>query len=227
MSTTPISPLDHIRRTIHKLDRIDRRWSLRVALGQEAHAHSPSDYWLARVVTHLGDSWVWWLVAVYMWQRAAPGKTTVSVATTRGLIAHLTTRLTNGLSTGKINRPRARVLGWLGALLVTTLTVFGVKQLIQRPRPGTDRLLYGGGPDQYSFPSGHAARMGVLAVWAPLYGRRATGVMMLLAFLVSWSRVRLGIHYLGDVLAGFAIGAALGLAGRVWRRDLTEKKASS
>jgi undecaprenyl-diphosphatase len=185
---------------LQRLARLDRRASSRIALPDQAQRLQPVHYWLTRTLSHLGDSWVWWGLAYWLWRReSAYGRAEPD-------------RVLNG--------GQARILGWLSTLLVTAGLTLGVKQTIRRARPGTDTLLYGSGPDQYSFPSGHAARMGVLSMWAWLYGARAGWLVSMLALLVSWTRVRLGIHFVGDVAVGLLLGALIGVVGRIWRGTL-------
>lgn len=105
---------------------------------------------------------------------------------------------------------------WLICLLVTVpsgmlLNVL-VKYAFHRARPSFDHPLLV--VSSYSFPSGHAAGTtlfyGVLA--AMLVSKIAAWrfrviivlAMIALIFLVSLSRVYLGVHYLSDVLGGFA-----------------------
>lgn len=194
-----------------KLERLDRRWSLRLALPKDAHAQAPVQYWLTRVATHLGDSWVWWALAFILWRRNPPRHGLFGWQAIPNPFAERAAE-----DMWAFSRERTRVAGWWSTLLIVTGLVMAVKHLVQRPRPGSDTLLYGGGPDQHSFPSGHAARMGVVSIWAPLYGWGTGGVVGLIAFLVSWTRVRLGIHYVGDIVGGLLIGALIGLAGRYW-----------
>lgn len=203
----------HIR--LQRIIRLDRRLSMAVALPDNPQTSHWTEYWWTRAATHLGDSWVWWLVAWMLWRRGRPSGLavdgrTVDWRTVDGLHAQ-PTWLTPG---------RATLFGWLLSMFVTTGLVMAIKHSIRRPRPDSDTLLYGGGPDQHSFPSGHAARMGVLAVWGWQYGGGAGWLVSALAFIVSWSRVRLRIHYLGDVTVGLVLGMAMGLAGLVWRRVL-------
>lgn len=72
-------------------------------------------------------------------------------------------------------------------------------------------------PDDFSFPSGHsAAAMSVAVSYAMSFPAFAAS-LLLLALLVGLSRVRLGVHYPGDVLAGQAIAVVSAVAVRaVW-----------
>jgi undecaprenyl-diphosphatase len=104
---------------------------------------------------------------------------------------------------------------WLVALLVALGVNLLLKQWVKRARPGTGNLLYGHGPDEYSFPSGHAMRMAVLLEWSRTLWPTWGWLTWRLALWVGWSRVYLGINYLGDIVVGLGLG---GLIGRTVRR---------
>ncbi len=105
-----------------------------------------------------------------------------------------------------------------------------VKLVVHRARPVvTDPVAHANG---LSFPSGHAqgaivASAVLLLVFLPLlHGRwRALAVALAVAFTlaIGLARITLGVHYLSDVLAGYALGAAWVAAMiavfNAWRRD--------
>ena len=67
-----------------------------------------------------------------------------------------------------------------------------------------------------SFPSSHATNTaGAGMLLALVYRRWSIAVASILVFLVGYSRIYLGVHYPSDVLAGWVLGAGLGLL--VWR----------
>ncbi len=129
-----------------------------------------------------------------------------------------------------------RRYGWKGAvlcLLTVLLAVAAADQLcgsflrglIGRLRPSNpdnpvSRWVnivndYRGG--KYGFPSCHAANTAAVAMLLSLWLKRRgmTAFLFSWAGLVSLSRIYLGVHYPGDVLLGFSIGA--GIAYALWR----------
>ena len=71
-------------------------------------------------------------------------------------------------------------------------------------------------PDEFSFPSGHAAGAVVVAAIISAFLPVAGLIACLYACLVGYSRVALGVHYPGDVLAGAILGlccSCMGLSG--------------
>jgi undecaprenyl-diphosphatase len=100
-------------------------------------------------------------------------------------------------------------------LTISHLAVQLVKRTVVRTRParsGTHAALVRE-PDRFSFPSGHAAAaMSVAAGYGVAFPSLAIPLLVL-ALLVGFSRVRLGVHFPGDVLAGQSL--ALGTAALV------------
>ena len=61
-------------------------------------------------------------------------------------------------------------------------------------------------PDPFSFPSGHAAAATAVATTVGLAQPVLAPVALSLAALVGYSRIKLRVHHLSDVLAGTALG---------------------
>jgi undecaprenyl-diphosphatase len=102
---------------------------------------------------------------------------------------------------------RAAAMHALAGLALSHALVQIVKRNVERPRPSSkvklDTLV--AEPPCFSFPSGHAtAAMSVAFMYAVAFPGYAIA-LMILAIAVGFSRVRLGVHYPGDVLAGQVI----------------------
>lgn len=90
-------------------------------------------------------------------------------------------------------------------LIVSHLVVQGLKRGIGRSRPDVTAIITA--PDRFSFPSGHAcAALAVAWGYAQAWPDLAP-LLIPFAVVVGWSRVVLGVHYPGDVLAGQLIAA--------------------
>ncbi len=101
----------------------------------------------------------------------------------------------------------------LGLALLASVQVNGVLKLaLHRPRPfwvdaGVRALA-----EEHSFgaPSGHSQNAAVLwGRWAWAGSRAARAAAAGLTLLIGLSRVALGVHFWGDVLLGWAVGAVL------------------
>jgi len=101
----------------------------------------------------------------------------------------------------------------LAAISVLAALVMGLKFIIRRRRPEGEWGSIYRNTDPHSFPSGHAARVFLIAVLA--VGLGPAGLALVLwawAPLVSLARVAMGVHYMSDVVAGFVIGVVMGIA---------------
>lgn len=100
----------------------------------------------------------------------------------------------------------------VGILFLATL-VLAVKFSIRRRRPEGEWGSIYRNTDPHSFPSGHAARAGLLAVLGIFLGPPWFALAVLAwAPLVSLARVATGLHFLSDVIAGLVLGILAGVA---------------
>ncbi|MFP4633063.1 MAG: phosphatase PAP2 family protein [Halobacteriales archaeon] len=104
-------------------------------------------------------------------------------------------------------RRRAGAVVLSGSFCAHALTV-SLKGVLKTARPDTAAAAAETG---FSTPSGHALGATVVFGLLALHGRRATfrrrlALAGVLAAVVGFSRVAIGVHYPGDVLLGFAVG---------------------
>jgi undecaprenyl-diphosphatase len=106
----------------------------------------------------------------------------------------------------------------LAIALADLVTYQVLKPTFARERPchqlvGQIRLLQPSCGSDYGFPSNHAANgMAIATAVAVVTRHRSALVVALIAALVGLSRIYLGAHFPGDVLAGFVVGALIGVA---------------
>jgi len=163
-----------------RLARLDHAASRRLAAGL------PHPRWLTAPLGLLSRSanhgWLWYALALLPWLAGEP-------------------------------RPLARAL--YVAVPVTAVELLGgaVKRVVRRPRPSAadpGQAPHIPVPSSPSFPSSHASMavvgtftLGALApAWLP--------ALVALTAVLAFSRVYLGVHYLGDVVAGLLLGLAVG-----------------
>ncbi len=97
-------------------------------------------------------------------------------------------------------------------LTLLAVVVLILKFTIRRPRPEGEWGQIYRVTDPHSFPSGHAARAAALAVMTLGTGPAwFAAIMVIWAPLVGFSRIRLGVHYISDVLVGTLIGILMGV----------------
>lgn len=110
---------------------------------------------------------------------------------------------------------RAGICSALALIASLCVTNFFLKNYVARVRPyevvdGLTSLL--GPVGEWSFPSGHASSGFAAAVAIYKSRPRRVGIpCLILAALLAWSRLYVGVHYPSDVIGGAVIGALLGL----------------
>lgn len=125
---------------------------------------------------------------------------------------------------------KTRKIGWMSACaLLFSLLINNIllKNLVARVRPynaieGLIPIIKK--PSEFSFPSGHAGSS--LASACVLYRKlpKKFGIpILVLAILISFSRLYVGVHYPTDVLAGAITGIVCSYLGE-WLINLIEKR---
>jgi membrane-associated phospholipid phosphatase len=176
---------------LDRLNRADVAISSRVAISaEEKLARRTPRFWLAFTGAHLGDSWVWVLITAWLWRGSS------KLAPEAGVLR------------------KGEIRAWLGTLAAVYALTLGIKQVVKRERPGTGTLMYAGGADVHSFPSGHATRMGAILAWFGVTFPSAAILGWPITLWVSWSRVAMGVHYAGDVIVGLILGFFTGEIAR-------------
>ncbi|WFU38955.1 phosphatase PAP2 family protein [Bradyrhizobium sp. CB82] len=149
---------------------------------------------------------------------ANPGMEEAAQALTWGADEHVLLALaTAGWLYAWTRRPAARPIAnhVLAVSLVTAVLPHILKSIFDQTRP--DRLTVRGhrrgipisGKSRDAFPSGHAVHMGALASAAGLLPRGPRRALRTVAVGLSLTRIVLLAHWASDVVAGFALGAAV------------------
>lgn len=162
---------------LKRLSAYDEAWCLRLNAAS-------SILWICalfRVISRLGDGWIWLGLMMLLLVAESPA-------------AHMTvTRM---------------ALAGIGGLALYKLIKH--KTLRPRPYQVECRIRLGTPPlDHYSFPSGHTLHAVSFTSIAVRDFPELAVVLIPFTALVAMSRVVLGLHYPTDVVAGAAIGAAL------------------
>lgn len=93
-----------------------------------------------------------------------------------------------------------------------------LKLLVARPRPFIQQAvqLIIDAPGEFSFPSGHASASFAAATALFCLHRKIGTAALILAGLISFSRLYLYVHFPTDVLAGALTGCILGVIAACW-----------
>src|SRR3954471_11537183 len=168
-----------------------RTWDARLHALVGALPASPADRWLRRLSTAANHGRIWIAIAVLL-----------------------------GVKKGSLRRGAIR---GLGSLSVSSLLVNVVlKRIFGRVRPDmanlrSDRRLRRS-PLSQSFPSGHSASAAAFVTGVAMENSVAGAALVPVAAAVGYSRVHVGVHYPGDVVAGFLVGGAVAVGSQHWWR---------
>lgn len=99
-------------------------------------------------------------------------------------------------------------------IMISSLTYFTLKNIIQRPRPPIEeRLIEKTG---YSFPSGHTTNnvafyiFAIYLVYQNVENKKLRNLLCIILgiipILIGFSRIYLRVHYVSDVVAGLCVG---------------------
>jgi undecaprenyl-diphosphatase len=170
------------------------------ALLAVAYRSDPVARWDLEVARWVGDSmpvWGEWLSRPFSWVGSGGGLAVVGVVAAV-ILARRGRRVEAALV----------VIAYIGSQLSTHL----VKSVLDRPRPDFDPAV--SLPGTAAYPSGHAsAAVAVLLCLAVVWPVRGSmSVAVAVAIAIGLSRITLGVHWVSDVVGGWALGVAwLGL----------------
>lgn len=140
------------------------------------------------LITHLGDAGIFWILLSLV------------------LLIFKKTRKAGAFSLGAL----------IGSVVLNNMIL---KVVINRTRPYElieGLRLIGKAATDASFPSGHTAASFASAVaMFPNLKKRYGVPLLILALLISLSRVYIGIHYPSDIVGGFVSGLFLGIMANV------------
>lgn len=106
---------------------------------------------------------------------------------------------------------REHILLWLTTSIVAAIITYTIKFTLKRPRPSEIDGFYSKSYDRHAFPSGHATRMGTLPIFGAWIFPQIAPLFWIISLSCILARVALGIHFLGDVVVGWIIGALVSL----------------
>lgn len=134
-----------------------------------------------------------------------------------------------------LSGPKTRRTSFLMLLALFVSFLLGeeiLKHIFQRPRPflsleGVNLLITS--PGSFSFPSGHTANAFASSLVIARKIPRLAWPVLLLAVIMAFSRVYVGVHYPLDILGGALLGAlcakfVLGLEASVYRSSRSTRR---
>ncbi len=156
---------------------------------------------IMKLITHLGDKGIFWiLIAIIL----CFFKKTRPIGIMAGIALVMSVVINNAIIKNLVARPRP--------YLPETIGGQGLKLLIEEQ-------------SDWSFPSGHSGASFAAAVVFLVKGPKKLGIpSIIMAFLIAFSRLYVGVHYPTDVLAGIITGTCCAIISfMIW--SIVEKKA--
>src|SRR4051795_3008309 len=152
---------------------------------------TPADRWLRRLSTFANHGRLWLVLGVLL-----------------------------GVRKGPLRRGAVRGLGSLA--FSSALVNVVLKRFFGRVRPDLENLQshrrLRREPGSLSFPSGHSSSAAAFVTGVAMESPLAGVALAPVALAVGYSRVHVGVHYPGDVLAGLAVGGTVAAATQHWWR---------
>lgn len=121
------------------------------------------------------------------------------------------------------------------ALILSLIFCNGImKNLVQRDRPfwidesllesiNSLKHLFVIVPDDFSFPSGHTSASFAAAVAIFMFHKKEGVIAIIVASLISISRLYLGVHFTTDVLASLVFGTLYGIVASIIVKAVLKK----
>jgi undecaprenyl-diphosphatase len=106
------------------------------------------------------------------------------------------------------------LIAWAIAMLVERATYYILKNTLKRLRPADFKPNFHSlitASDKFSFPSGHTSAAFCIATISVLIFGGLSMVMFAWALMVGISRVIVGVHFPGDLLAGALMGSGIAM----------------
>ena len=168
-----------------------RLWDARLHAFVGRLPMTPADRWLRRLSTYANHGKLWIVLGAAL-----------------------------GLWKGQLRRGAVR---GLGSMAFSSFVVNAVlKRYFGRVRPDLENLQshrrLRREPGSLSFPSGHSSSAAAFVTGVAMESPLAGAALAPLALGVGYSRVHVGVHYPGDVVAGLAVGGAVAAATQHWWR---------
>ncbi|MFD2091543.1 bifunctional phosphatase PAP2/diacylglycerol kinase family protein [Blastococcus deserti] len=152
---------------------------------------TPADRWLRRLSTAADHGRLWLAIAVVL-----------------------------GARKGSLRRGALRGVGSMA--FSSALVNLVLKRVFGRVRPDLENLQahrrLRREPGSLSFPSGHSSSAAAFVTGLAMECPPAGAALAPVALGVGYSRVHVGVHYPGDVVAGLAVGGAVAVATQHWWR---------